>query len=383
MRADITDADALGSLPLSAVLGYLQARGWKPGEHWADRGVVFRQANDGAPVEVLVPVRETFADYWRGVAEVLRVLERAEGRSQLSIYADISAVGADVITISARGGAPGYPPRLHAARHLVADAFGLMAVAGRTAEQRRPVYLGSRTAEVNQYLQTLRLAPTSFESGELIVHSPVPPVFGQAGSSNGKVAEPLARRATRVLAESLRALERGIVEAAVSRDPEHLASAVDDGVSANLCESVSSICERVADSGGMAEFDISWAEQSSLPSLSPCRIKFSPNSRHLLRGAAAVLREREPYRDQQFTADVVHLSRESDVPFAGHAVLIIDLRGSSAAADVVFAPDDRECVIEAFEQGELIEVSGDLSHQKRRWHLENPRNVRIVPNSAP
>lgn len=382
MRADITDADALGTLPLSAVSSYLRVRGWKPGERWADRGTVFRQENGEAPVEVLVPARETFADYWRGVADILRVLERAEGRSQLSIYVDISAIDADVIAISARGGASGYPPRLHAARHLVADAFNLMAVAGRTAEQRRPAYLGSRTAEVDRYLQTLRLAPTSFESGELIVHSPVPPVFGQAESSNGKTAEPLARRATRALAESLQALERGIVEAAVSRDPDHLTSAVDDGVSANLCESVSNICERVADSGGMAEFDISWAAQSSLPALSPCRIKVSANSRHLLRQAAAVLREREPYRDRQFTADVVHLSSEPDTPFEGRAVLIIDLQGTSVAADAVFAPDDRDRVIDAFERGELIEVSGDLSHQKRRWHLENPRKVRIVPNSA-
>lgn len=383
MRADITDADALGSLPLSAVLSYLQAQGWKSGERWADRGIVFLWENGSPPVEVLVPAHETFADYWRGVAEVLQVLERVEERSQVSIYADISAIDADVIAISARSGTSGYPPRLHAARHLVADAFSLMAVAGRTAEQRRPAYLGSRTAEVDRYLQTLRLSPMSFGGGELVVHSPVPPMFGQAELSNGKVAEPLARRATRSLAEGLRALERGIFEAAVSRDPEHLASAVDEGVSANLCESVSSICERAADSGSVIEFDISWAARSSLPALSPCKIKFSPNSRHLLRESAAVLREREPYRDQQLTADVVHLSREPDAPFEGHAVLIIDLQGASVAADAVFAPDDRDRVIDAFDRGELIEVSGDLSHQKRRWHLENPRNVRIVPNDAP
>ena len=383
MRADITDAGALGSLPLSAVSSYLQARGWKPGERWADRGIVFRQENGGAVAEVLVPARETFADYWRGVADILQVLERAEERSQLSIYTDISAIDSDIIAISAGIGGSGYPPRLHAARHLVADAFGLMAVAARTAEQRRPAYLGSRTAEVDGYLQTLRLAPTSFEGSGLIVHSPVPPAFGQAALSNGKAAEPLARRATRSLAESLRALERGIAEAAVSSDAEHLAAAVDDGVSANLCESVSSMCERASDSGGMIEFDIAWAHQSSLPVLSPCRIKFSAHSRRLLREAAAVLREREPYRDRQFTADIVHLSSEPDEPFEGRAVLIIDLQGASVAADTVFAPDDRDRAIEAFEGGELIEVRGDLSHRKRRWRLENPRNVRIVSNGRP
>lgn len=383
MQANITDAEALGSLPVSAVSSYLRARGWTPGDSWADRGIVFRHENGEAPVEVLVPAHETFSDYWRGVADILRVLEGAEGRSQLSIYADISAIDADVIAISARGSTPAYPPRLHVARHLVADAFGLMAVAARTAEQRRPAYLGSRTAEVDRYLQTLRLAPTSFGSGELVVHSPVPPMFGEAETLSGKPAEPLARRATRTLATSLRALERGIAEAAMNRDPKRITSAVKDGVSANLCESVSNVCERVSDTGGVAAFDISWTQQSSPHPLSPCSVKFSGNSHHLLREAARLLREREPYRDRQFTADVVHLSSAPEQPFEGQAVLIIDLQGASAVADVVFAPDDRDRIVEAFERGEPIEVSGDLSHRKRRWHLANPRDVRIVPNGAP
>jgi hypothetical protein len=96
----IKDAEALKAISVKQLQTYLSNHGWSKredltrvlasgertvlGEVWSqDIGPVVRTA-------VVVPAKETFADYTARIIEAIMALERVERRSQLEIYVDIT-----------------------------------------------------------------------------------------------------------------------------------------------------------------------------------------------------------------------------------------------------------------------------------------------------
>ena len=95
MRARITDSAALRKISPSRIMAYLQARGAKQVGNFLDRAGIWALGNE----EFLLPVAAELADYAHRVADILAVLEKVEGRSQLEIVADLQEMGFDVVRI--------------------------------------------------------------------------------------------------------------------------------------------------------------------------------------------------------------------------------------------------------------------------------------------
>ena len=115
-----------------------------------------------------------------------------------------------------------------------------------------------------------------------------PPMTTLAPNSNDYAA-PDSRRMTKRLTESLRATRKAI-ENEVGGGGCPLADAVERGVSANLCEAL----DKMVRPFPTLDVGVSWAKTRPMKSNREV-VRFANADAHLLREAAAALRNREPY----------------------------------------------------------------------------------------
>lgn len=100
IRITIKDRDALQSITVKQLQTYLEHNGWAKkedisrslasGERTILGEVWSQDVGPTARTALVVPVKETLADYAIRLSEAMMELERVEGRSQLDIFVDIT-----------------------------------------------------------------------------------------------------------------------------------------------------------------------------------------------------------------------------------------------------------------------------------------------------
>ena len=99
MNVQIRDAAALRRVNPPMLRAYLESRGWSRREIWRDRIAVWSAERDGRSQEILAPLRESSDAYAVRMSEVVATLSETEERSQLDVYYDLLAAGADAIRL--------------------------------------------------------------------------------------------------------------------------------------------------------------------------------------------------------------------------------------------------------------------------------------------
>lgn len=97
MKVQIKDRDALSSLTTSNLRSYLLSRGWADNGFWGERAIIYGKEYAGRDWEILIPLRDTVADYAEVMAEAVAVLATVEERSQLDVFHDLAGKGADTV----------------------------------------------------------------------------------------------------------------------------------------------------------------------------------------------------------------------------------------------------------------------------------------------
>ena len=90
MKAQIRDRDALSSLTTSRLRSYLQSHGWSDAGLWGERATIHVKEHGGRDWEILIPLRDTVADYAEVMAGAVAVLAVVEERSELEVFDNIS-----------------------------------------------------------------------------------------------------------------------------------------------------------------------------------------------------------------------------------------------------------------------------------------------------
>ncbi len=107
MKVQIQDRDALSSLTTSNLRSYLLSRGWADTGFWGERAIIYGKAYAGRDWEILIPLRDTVADYAEVMAEAVAVLATVEERSQLDVFQDLAGEGADTMAAAPLNGSGG------------------------------------------------------------------------------------------------------------------------------------------------------------------------------------------------------------------------------------------------------------------------------------
>lgn len=375
MLVQIQDRIALTSLSLVSLRAYLESRGWRNVGPWGSRpAVIYVMEQQGRTWEVIVPNIDTIAGYVENMAESIAILAAVEERSQIDIFHDLSAEGADVIRLRSANGMAKEPLSLRQNATMLNDAFTLVAAAARAVEKPQATYRGPLSSNVVEYLDNVRPLP-GHQGYELTLHSPVSPELNAQEDMGDDFHVPFSRRATLKLADALEHSSIAISGAMGPNPAEGFRQAVFHGVSANLCDAVSNLAKK----GEGVEIDLFWAPIRPSSSREH-RFQFSRHSADILSEAAKGFRQNEPSFDEQVIAHVVHLDRDPD-EFDGRALLLATRDERLVRVRVEFDQSVYALAIEAHRDQKTITIDGDVHRVGNNYELRNPRNVRIIPQS--
>ena len=374
MLVQIQDQIALSSLSILSLRSYLTSRGWKSEGTWGSRpAVVYVKEHGGRSWEILVPTRDTIADYAESMAESVEVLAAVEDRSQLDVFYDLSASGADVIRMRSANGIAEQPPlSLRRSASMLKDAYDMLAASARAAEKPRPAYRGKISSDVADYLDNVRPMPSHYQGYALTLHSPVPVGFGRQEDFGDDFNPPFSRLATSKLAQGLGHASTAIEQVVADDSLEPFRQVVDYGVSANLCDSLAELAKK----GRGIEIELTWAgvRPANVPN---SHFQFSSTSADILVEAAKSFRLNEPFLDERIFAQVVRLEREPR-EFDGRATVLYVRDDRPIRLQAVFEESSYNTVIRAFEQRDPISVDGDIYRVGNGYELRNPRNLSLL-----
>ena len=374
MIVQIRDRDALSSISIVCLRAYLNSRGWTDAGIWGERPItVFAKEHEGRPWEILVPHRDIIGGYAENMAESVAVLAAVEERSELDVFYDLAATGADVIQVRSANGKARESLSLRQSASMLNDAYRMLEAGARAVEKPRAIYRGKLSADVAQYLDSVHPLPGYAQGYALTLHSPVPVGFERQEDLGDDFRAPFSRLVTTKLAQGLRQSSEAIERVVSSNTLEPFREAVDSGVSANLCDSVAELAKQ----GDGIAIDLTWA--GVRPSnVADSSFLFSPASADILMEAAKSLRSKEPSYDEQIIGLVVRLEKEPP-EFEGKATIASVWEGRLTRMNVEFEEGVYDLVISAFRDQTEVNLDGDVHPLGRGYELRNPRNLSVVP----
>ncbi len=375
MRVSIHDLDALLAVSPAALSAYARAAGWSRQEPYRVHSDVY--AGEERP-EILVPRTERLGDYASVVAALIETFAKVAGQDELTVYRSLVTVDRDIVRVRATESDDG-SVMLNDGLDLIGGAHDLLLSAACSLHDPRPVYRAGANREAADLLRKVRLGQT--EQGSFVVTlltpvvpPPIPTLFPDPDDQNA----PIERRMTRRLVEALTAV-RGAAERAAAGETGSFEAAVDDGVSANLCEALVRLIEPFP----TLDIGVSWARTRPVTGKVPGHIvRFGSSDAALLREAARSFRDRAPRPDVSLHGFVRLLKRgEADDEGTIHMTAVIDGRRQSVAA--VLEQRDYRRAVKAHHDRALVVLKGDLERMKQRWRLLNPRLIEVICDDEP
>ena len=374
MQVLIKDSAALRRISPAMLRAYLESNGWMQQEIQPGGSTVWVLENNGEVDEILVSSQEWSYRYPARIYEAVESLSEIEERSQLDVYYDLLAAGADVIKLRSPNGNGNSGLSLEARANFLNHARSLMTAAARSAENPgRPIYRGPLSRNVSDYLREIRPMLGYGTGSDLTIHSRIPADYGIQGDLGDSFTAPFARRATIALSRGLREA-RKIADTALARaELATFQEAASHGASANFCAAVADLAR---DTHGIS-ISLSWApvRYSGEPG---GEFVFTENAADLLAAGADLLRRRNPHLDAHITGEIVQLDREAPAKFDGQAIVLYALDGRPVALHTQFDPADEDKVVTAFRNGIPVSLEGDIHIENRRYLLKNPRNLSVA-----
>lgn len=374
MLAQIQDREELSSLSIVSFKTYLLSRGWKEEGPWGKRpATIFTKEQAGRTWEILLPVRDTIADYAESMADSITVLAEVEKRSQLDVFYDLKGACADTIRVSSMNGVKHRTPSLRQSADLLNGAYQMLASAARAAEKPQATYRGTTSSQVTEYLESVHPIPGYVQSYGVTLQSPVPARVGGQLHPGDDFRPPFSRLTTLKLSEALEHSSNAISESVTENSLEPFQKGISHGVSANLCDSLAELAKR----GEGIDIVLVWSDVR--PSNTPeSHFSFSVNSADILMEAAIHFRRHQPSYDEQISAHVVKLDRGPN-EFDGRAVLLATRDDRLIPIRVQFDRSVYDVIIQAFREQRTINVDGDIHPVSNGYELRNPRNLNILP----
>jgi hypothetical protein len=237
---------------------------------------------------------------------------------------------------------------------------------------------------LTEFLRSVRIGPAVEGSYVLTLHTPVPPrLSGPStlfdGASPGLPEdEPIQRRVSLQMYQAVRAAHQAADAALLSTDGlEPFAVAVNEGVSANLCEALAGLG---GSSGHPFEFAVSLAA-ARRDSVTP--VRFRRDHIPVLREAAVEFRARTPEDDVTITGEVVRLYREGA---SGGEITVV---GRVEDAEILrriwldLSAVDYQAAMLAHGEMRQVAVRGNLVRRGTRFYLSGASGFQVLADTGP
>ena len=372
MKLSVNDVNVLKSLSPNQVLDYLKSQGWVEFEHLDGKSVILTlETTDHEEFEVAVPLKRDFRDFGIRMSELLETLEIVEDRSQFDILQDIETVAFDILRFRidsphTRKGKISFYQGLNLTKNI---KNLVTSVASSTVFEPKPYFLNTSNLpkSVQNCLEQLEIG---HERGSYVVSllSPIPQQFHLFDD------EPFSRKSFKKLLSSVHLAVCLADEYQDSHDFDIFLRNIDQGISANLCDSVAGLAKSAENYS--VEILVSWSFCYQKPQDIPERVLIEPRHVKLLEEAAKYLKSIS-YRDFEITGVVVRLSRLPESQ-SGSASIQCFIEGEPQEIKVTLNESDYNLATEAHKSRDPVNCRGDLVGKKNSLKMENIQCFRLA-----
>jgi len=219
------------------LVGYLKNKGWIIDGKIGDQAVIWHRSEEhNYENEIIQPTAEATRGFTQRIKEAIDTLVEFENRNAISIAEDILNFYADLVKIRVvHADVEGGTIPLDDGVLLVEKARELLVASTLSTFKKQKYFSGSRSKEVQNYLEQLRLGQTEIGSFVISLISPIQIQFQNQSDAN---QTSLTRSVTTNLARSLNAISNAINKYAETGNIFHFEEVVSCGVSANLCDAL-------------------------------------------------------------------------------------------------------------------------------------------------
>ena len=370
MRVSIRDKGPLNEISPAALSAYARAAGWTRTDSYGDSSDVY--ASDGLP-EIIVPRTQQLGDYANVVSQLIDIFADVADTDELSLYRDLVTADRDVIRVGpaeAGDGAVSANDRIN----LVGSARNMVLAAACSLHDPRSVYSAAAGKEAMNFVRKLRMGQSEQECFVVTLLTPVvsPPIQQSFIQDSEHNEDPIERKMTRRLVSALRAA-RNATEQTMGGKVDAFLQAVDNGVSANLCEALVKLIEPFE----ALDVSLTWAR--TRPMNTPREVvHFGKGDAPILRAAARLFRDRGPKPDVLLFGYIQRLKGRHEETY-GTITLRAYVDGQIQSVVAALTQSDYERAIEAHQQKAPVIMAGDLDRIGQRWRLLNPRVVAVIP----
>lgn len=376
MKATVRDVEALRSIRPVDLTSYLATRGWIEEQRLENGAFWTKRAPEGL-LETLVPLNSMVGDFATRVSEVLAVLAAVEDRSQLDILDDLSIQNADVIRPRLLGTGGDGTITLEQGKVLHEKARDMMLAAACAALEPRSLFAQRKPELAMAYVNRARFGLARRGSYIMTIISPVLP--GRPGEEDlvgGQIlaAEPFERKAMRMLASGLSAVAVAAPEAAATGNYRGMLESAEQGVSAQLCESIVGLHEGSGRQG--VEFSFAWSLSRPAPERAIQNVTIQPDVVPAIAETARLIRNAEPQEDIEVIGTVQRLQHEGgqqgDVTVFG----VADVTGRTV--HILLGGAEHDIAVEAYHHRRPVSCRGRLVKEGRSWRLLQPRGFHLL-----
>ena len=373
MRVDIRDTDALKAVSPDALAAYARSSGWERVDSYGAHSDVY--AAERLP-ELILPRVQRLGDYPNVVRRLIEIFAKVADQDELSLYNDLVTANRDVVRVRV-GESDDGSLNVNSGVALVGGSHDMLLAVACSLRQPLPVYRIGANSEATELLSQLRLAQTEHGSFVLalwtpVIPPPIPELFPECAEATAD--QPIERRLTNRLIEALGATRKA-TEHVVEGVKGAFAQAVEEGVSANLCEAIAKLITPFP----TLDVSVTWARTRPARSARDV-IRFSKADAAILFEAARLFRLREPQPDVRLFGFVRRLGRD-ETESGGAIALSTSFEGRQVSVAVTLARSDYETAIQAHRDRAPVGIQGDLERFGQRWRLLNPHLTEVIRNT--
>lgn len=386
MRVEIQDKAALQAISPLALAAYARSVGWKHTGTYGKYGDIY---NGKGLAEIMVPRIAELDDYATMVALLIPIFADVSATDELAVYRVLLTYDRDEIRVRVSDGA-GAGVGFAAAIDLLSGTRDMLLAAACSVQSQEPCYGPQERAKAEKCLSGIRIGFA--EQGGFAIVALTPAVARShrefvPSLAEGSAATDASRHVERPRMNVERQMAEGLHEAlaAIQRmgneqgdfiDYGTLRDSVEEGVSAELCESLA----KMAATAPALEISVAWARTYPLVPLYQLLLPVRLNhySIPFLSLAARTLRAgklRPAHLQEGSLSGFVERLERNSGSTGGAISLRTSIDGSTRRVGANLRQADYEAAVQAHRERAELVVAGKLERSGQQWQLLEPRVV--------
>lgn len=205
----------------------------------------------------------------------------------------------------------------------------------------------------------------------LTIHSPVAPELRTETPAD----QPFERQVTQTLTRSLVSLRSAAQRALDNGDLQPFRTAVQHGVSANLCDALVGLGQISPRNG--VEVSVTWSKLRPAQELARWSMRIQADLLPVMQEASRLFKETEPVEEFELLGFVERLERPVGAALGTVSVSAL-MDGQARRVVIELGESDYQQAVQGHQQSRPVSCTGDLVREGRGLRLRTPHDFQVV-----